>query len=101
MNLEEIHTILKAVTGSEGVSYAVTKEYFTRSGIIDGRMISESLFDEVYERLSPNREHLDLSKFIQLFGMLARNTRQDVEALAIKFDNIKESVIDGIRKGKS
>ncbi|KAI5640081.1 hypothetical protein NE865_07495 [Phthorimaea operculella] len=109
IDVEEIHTILKGLTRvqnykkdgkyieNQGADYSLTLQWFKQCRIIDGKVITENLFNASYERLSPNRENLTLAQMVTLFCILSRDTNQEIDAIAVKFEEVKDEVIQEIR----
>ncbi|XP_061381620.1 uncharacterized protein LOC133319824 [Danaus plexippus] len=98
MNLEEMYTVLRGASRGQGVEFDVVMKWFEACSIIDGRFITQELFVHSYERLAPNREHLTMVKFIQLVGILSRESRRDIRVLLNRFESVKPVIISEIQE---
>ncbi|XP_028155918.1 uncharacterized protein LOC114349657 [Ostrinia furnacalis] len=98
MDLEEMYQVLKGASGGNGASYDEVSRWFHECQIIDGLILTEHLFDVSYERLAPNREQLSMTQFIQFIGILARETKREVDSFLDRFKTVKNGIIDEIQQ---
>ncbi|KAJ2943298.1 hypothetical protein O0L34_g12105 [Tuta absoluta] len=110
IDVEEIHTILKGLTrvknhinngkyvDNEDADYSLIVKWFKQCRIIDGKLVTDAMFNVAYERLAPNRESLTLTQMVTLFSILSRDTNQEKDAIAVKFEKVKDEVIEEIRQ---
>ncbi|CAG9577021.1 unnamed protein product [Danaus chrysippus] len=98
MDLEEMYTVLRGASGGKGADFDVVMKWFEACSIIDRRFITQELFIHSYERLSPNREHLTMVKFIQLLGILSRESKLDIDVFLNRFENVKYDIISEIQE---
>ncbi|CAH2101696.1 unnamed protein product [Euphydryas editha] len=96
-NIEEMYTTLRGVSGGNGAKFDTVRKWFHICKIIDGRYVTEGLFIHSYERLCPNREEMSLVQFVQLLGILARETKQEVDVFVTRFRTVNQQIIDEIR----
>ncbi|CAK1592812.1 unnamed protein product [Parnassius mnemosyne] len=101
MNLEEMYQTLRGASGEEGAKFDVVQKWFTQCNIIDGKYVTDSLFTCSYQRLCPNNEPLSLTKFIQLLGILAKESKRDVKMFEERFRTVHKQIVDEILKSRS
>ncbi|CAH2252704.1 jg10175 [Pararge aegeria aegeria] len=98
MNLEDMYTTLRSASGGNGAKYEILQKWFEISKIIDGRLISREFFTLSYERLCPSREELSLVQFVQLIGILTRQSKLEVEVFLALFETVSQGIIEEIRE---
>lgn len=100
MNLEDIYMTLRGASDSDGAKFEIVQKWFNKCRIIDGIFIKHNFFVDSYKRLCPNEEELSLVKFIQLMGILSRESKQHLNTLLERFRTVHEEIISEIRSNE-
>ncbi|XP_053621754.1 uncharacterized protein LOC128681680 [Plodia interpunctella] len=97
MDLEEMYQVLRGASERDAARYDIVQKWFRECGIIDGKIIGDVLFEHSYLRLCPNKEPIGLVQFIQLIGILSRETKLDIQTFLKKFQTVKDGIIREIQ----
>ncbi|XP_060808847.1 uncharacterized protein LOC132903786 [Amyelois transitella] len=98
MNLEDMYQVMKGASEVDGVRYDVVETWFRKCDIIDGKFISDEFFERSYLRLCPNKEPIGLAPFIQLLGIMSRETKLDIKLFLTKFERVRVEIVQEIKE---
>lgn len=90
-------TLFGASNTVDGVRYEVVERWFKECEIIDEKSVTNTLFSTSYERVNPNKHALSLVQFVELLGILSRETNQDVNSFRRRFQAVAPKIIEEIQ----